>query len=548
MTSQNFGDQRKPSHIVSDALVAVACAFGPMLWRVLAGAGRWPAGDAWAYERIFRTFHHTGRVVLVGWNDINLIGMLPITELWVRVVGDGPHQLHLLGSVMGVVFLLGVRRMLSVVGVQRRTFPLAVAGLSVGFVGVSGTYLSDLFCMAAAMWGLAIAVGLAETPTTERRAVVLSVIAALCLAYAFLIRQQALVPAIAAWSTLPRRRRRNSPAWVFSAVYVVAVVPTYLWRRSLDHGGAETIGLHVRSAIEGWISLWVTLGLVGLPFVLRRTAEPRRSTVRIAMLATPILLMLAGTTIKAAGSLARGQSLAGELARLGGPLGWSAAAVVVAAATLSWSRILSMLPLPRADPAYVLQRALFVLVTGEALIEAASGVYFTRYSLCTTGVLVCLLARHNASTRQSSESVEWNAPSVAVLLAVGFGAYFVVDLSLRWIGGAEQAAAVAECAGIDKADLDGGFVWNGVYTSGFVDSSDIGGATPSDGLPATTEQSVFVGMRREAVLLSHLPADAGSYAVAGPFLSHGVLPGLDERTWLVARPTYATAINACRAK
>jgi hypothetical protein len=531
---------------VIDGLIMSACALGPLIWRILAGSGRWPAGDAWAYERIFRTFHRTGHVALVGWNDINLIGMLPITEPWAAVFGDGPHQLHVLGSMMGVVFLLGVRDVLGTVGVRQRAFPLAVVGLSAAFVGAAGTYLSDVFATAGAVWGLAVILRLTGEPISKRRSALLVFVAALCLAYAFLVRQHAAVAVLAAAWTLYRQRDRRHLAWMFSGLFATMALPWYLWRRSLEHGGVEVTGLYVRSGAAGLIAMWFTLGLVALPLTFRLDAKQGMTPWRYVVLAMPPALVVVATLVDAARPLARGQSLPGELVVHGGLIGWFAAALAIAAATIGWRRMLCASMLPRSDRAPLLQQILVASIIGEAAIVFVGGAYFARYSVLSGALLVCLLASHRAlpAQRPAPDRAVWAPGAVAAVL--GFCSYLVVDFSIRWIGATEQAAAVASCAGIVDSELDAGFIWNGLHTDTAVESNSRD-LPADDGLPMTSEQAVFVGMNRQGVVTSDLPADPSAVAVAGPFRSSGLIPGNTEERWLVVRRTLAAALSGCVA-
>jgi hypothetical protein len=547
MTSPTSTGQRDAARgRAVDGLVVTACALGPMLWRLLAGAGRWPAGDAWAYERIFATFHRTGQVVLVGWNDINLIGMLPVTELWVRVFGSGPHQLHLLGSFMGVIALLGVRHLLGTAGVRQRAVPLAVVGLSAAFVGADGTYLSDVFCMAGVAWGLAIAFHLVTMPGPYRRAALLTVVAAMCMSYAFMIRQHAAVPALAAGVVLYRHRDRRTLAWLYVACSAVVVLPAYIWRRTLDHGGVEITSFYPRSAGSGLVAMWFTLGLVGLPLVWRTPTRRAMSAWHYLILATPLAIVAAATMINAASPLARGQSVAGEFVIQGGGLGWAAALVAMWAATVTWKRILCAGSLHRSDGGFALQVIVMITVVGEALIVIASGTYFARYSIISGAMLVCYLAQRQVPS-SAPASRQQRLLGVGVIAGLAVCSYVVIDFSIRGIGAVKQAAAVAECAGIAPGELDAGFVWNGVNTDGFVDSQQ-GRSAPADGLPPTEEQQVFVEMRRNGVLLdAPVSADPSQYVVTGPFRSEGLIPGNDEDRWLVVRPIYASALASCSA-
>ncbi len=194
-------------------------SLAPFLWRLLAGAGDLPAGDAWAYERIFDTYHATGHIRLVGWNDITLVGMIPVTSLW-----------------------------------------------------VAGTYLSDTFAIAGAVWAVALACRVAHPRGSELPgwATVAAVIgAALAASFGFLVRQQMFVAAVAAgWLLLGAgrgralSRDRTMRFALFASVFLAVSIPIYLWRSGLEHGGQIEFSLHLRGMVAGAEALFIAQGLL----------------------------------------------------------------------------------------------------------------------------------------------------------------------------------------------------------------------------------------------------------------------------------------------
>jgi hypothetical protein len=84
-----------------------------------------------------------------------------------------------------------------------------------------------------------------------------------------------------------------------------------------------------------------------------------------------------------------------------------------------------------------------------------------------------------------------------------------------------------------------------VHSAGYVDSRQRP-RRPSDGLPSTDEQQVFIEMVRNGVVLAAPPPDdASHYVVSGPFRSNGLIPGNNEDRWLAVRTVYSSALEAC---
>lgn len=528
--------------IVEVGLAALLAA-APFAWRLAAGADHLPAGDAWAYERIVRTFHETGEIALVDWNDLSLLGVVPITELWTSIVGFGSFQLHALSSIAGFVALLALRDLLITLRVDMRMMPLVVAGTCLGFVGVSGTFLVDLFSTAAALWTVALTFRALGDDATRTRVLVYSVGAGLASAYAFTVRQNAAVAIAAAVVVLWRDRRRIQGAWwVASASFAVVALPFYAWRAGLEHGGEVMLALHPRSAASALIAMWFTLGLLGLPFAAAAAVRRPRST-RVELLAyLPVAAILVAALAEPAGPLAHGDSLVGALTDRSGAIGWVLAVAVAISTCWAWTRI-GRTVMPPGRVGVELLITLAVMISLEIVATVVTGGYFSRYSLISGFVMVGALAYARTDVRSSgSKSLPIAPVVVATLVAVG--SYVALDRTIASVGALDQIAAIAECAGLAPANIDGGFSWNGLHYDGIANAA-MDQVPRDDGLPTTDEQLVFVEMERHAVIVDSRPDFDGGLDAVGPFESTGLLPFNTADRWIIPAPEWSDRVAAC---
>lgn len=520
-------------------------SLAPFFWRLLVDAGDLPAGDAWAYERIFDTYHATGHLRLVGWNDITLVGMIPVTSLWVAIVGYGQTQLHLLGSVMCAVALLGFRSLLVTFNVVRRLPALLLfAGFS-GFVGIAGTYLSDTFAIAGAVWAVALACRVAYPRDREwpRWANVSAIVAAaLAASFGFLVRQQMFVAAVAAsWLLLGRRplaRERITRTALFVAVFIAVSAPIYLWRSGLEHGGQIEFDLHLRGMVSGAEAMFVAQGLLFFAALLWvRGLHPvtKRGLLLIAVVALgEFAAMAAGwSQVVPAHPLVFGiqeqYGLDGGAVALVAILGAATTGWVwVARACVNWrdGRVHLTSDSPLRHPLAVV---VLLAIAFEATVVIATGAYWTRYSLFMAfATIVVLMAR----TLQ--KSVLAAAITGVVLLA----SYWELDHSLTPTEAIKEAADITSCFGISPEHLDATFSWDGKYYTGI--ASVYRGDLVPDGLPLTHDWSTFPAMERDAVLTRGYPGLDDTWVVIGPIDSSGLIPTTHQDWWLTVRRSAIT--------
>ena len=124
--------------------------------------------------------------------------------------------------------------------------------------------------------------------------------------------------------------------------------------------------------------------------------------------------------------------------------------------------------------------------------------------------------------------------AVVAVGALAAGSFWALDMSVAPARALDEIAGVVDCAGIARDEVDGGFVWNGMYHRG-VASTTSEEAPPDDGLPPTDEQLTFVEMRRRVVVLPDQPSAEDATFTIGPFRSSGVLPFTTTERWIVTR-------------
>ena len=545
-------DPRQRAIGVAEVLLALALALAPWVWRVIAHDDL-PAGDAWAYERIARTLHVTGHLHMVGWNDINLVGMLPVTAAWTAITGFSSTALHLLGSVMAFVGLLGASMLLRDTGVQRRLIALVLIGAGWGLPIVSGTYLSDAFAFAGAIWAVALAVRVVVRPPQSTAARLgLVCLAALAGAYGVSVRQQAAAGIAAALAVLWFHRtndrwsgRRLIP--VFLGVVVLATVPVLWWRSTFELSGEVMVVFLPRSTAAGMMHFLLGMGLVAGAASFARSGPAAPVDQRRALVAIAGGIAITVVTVVSGSPQHDLLDLPGVLWDHVGTLWFIIILLPLAmVATDGLTRLWSERP-ARPSGLFV---ATMVTVLAEAASVVVTGNYFSRYSLLSVAMVVTSVsAQQRPATAAASTAV---VPPARIRLAAAggltciliLGAYYYLDNALMQRAGLRAAAAVAKCLGVEPQFVDGGFDWNGKYYQGIADP-----AMPPpipDGLPENGQRRPFVELRRRAVVVAARPAESVALVVIGPFDSAALLPGNQQRSWLVLRASDVQPADVAR--
>ena len=559
----------------------------PFLWRSSLGVLRIPAGDAWAYQRIVQVFHETGTLQGVGWNDINLLGVLVPVIPWIDVFGFGPVQLAVLTCLFGMLALCATRDLSRLLPPRRRLLVIAaVAGFG-GFVGSSATFLVDIYAFAGSAVALACAVRLlarsgpatgsgarwAPRAITEAGVVVATV-------FAFSVRQQtAVLPVAVAWylwnTGYPRRRvLAIVGAWTIGSVGFLA------YRARLHSGGQVFYGLSIRSALVALFAMSVHLGIALAPFALlggRWRALVRSRFWRTCGAAFTLGVVAVSTTsfaVEAYGGLdmAFARPLAwplvfrlpvfvvlGMLAASGGVALLDAVAVhlvgrepdLVATSTGRPVGAGHTVPVVlrslvtrggSPDPRSLLARVAALSLLGDAAVVVVSSFYEPRYSMVTV-LAGALLITATAGSERPSRSRQ---RAVIAALATGWLLSFVsLDLSAITARAYFRAADQAECRGVAATRIDGGFTWNGVH-QGTADRATPA-ARPDDGLPVTPTGRFYPTLKRDAVVsVTTLKVGPGVVQLP-PLVVSGLLPGDRRTVYTAVRQSALTGPATCTA-
>lgn len=527
---------------VAETLVCAALAVLPYLVRVVSGTRRLPNDDNWAYVRIFDELQRTGELVLVDWNDINLVGIFPLSQVWAFLVGDGPLQLHFLGSVMGFVVLMSLVSALRSVGASDTFLPVVALGVFIGFVGTAGTYMADLFALAGSASSLALALAVAARRRSDLAAALLvggSVLAAL---FAFSVRQQTIIAAGVVGLVLLLAPRVPRWAWVgFGAAYGVGIVPFYLWRSGLENGGSPILGVSPRAAA---VSVLIQVALVAaamLPVVVRDhgflvdkavalrivsgvVAGAAFAVVDIGDYASDPLILLARVA----------DANAGVRFVLGALL----ANVGVTVALGVWRRRLDLSDRLRL----ALGIGLLVTAVADVAVVVLGSAYYARYSMFLIVLAFVVWACSEPSDGvRSSESVRgaW-----VVVAMIGLSSYWMLDRDVTAIRVSMDGADVAACAGVPPEEVDAGFVWMGTHYEGvsvarYQDQPEI-----DDGLPASWYHRIFPDSERTVLVTEDRPEE-DDVAVVGHVSRSGLLPGNSADRWIVVRSDDTDLLAGC---
>ena len=513
----------------------------PYLWRVVAGTRRLPNDDTWAYERIFATFLDTGRIVLIDWNDINLVGMLPVARVWVAIVGHGPLQLHLLGALMALIALLALRSILRLVAPEATMLGIASLGVFSGFVVTTGTFMADQFALAGGLVAIALAAHAVASPRPDRVRYLLVGAAVVAALFAFSVRQQSAVVAVTVVAVLFMARPRLPLGWLgFAGPFGVLAGVFHLWRSALPDGGTVTFTFSSRMILAGWLVLGLSLCVALLPLVFASARREVNLAVRLLASAAAVVFALA---VDAGAWVNDYLSPLGQLARGGaGVRAFAAVVLVNVVLTVVWA-VRARRP-ELGDPILAgLLAGAALSVTFDVVAVALSSEYYSRYSLVTLALLLVVLARsvpRAGADTPGSGGRAWGAVAVLGLLAI-----WALDVTQAEPVAAQRAAELAACAGIEPHELDAGMVWMGSHSTGVVVADHLSQPWIDDGLPRTQYRRVFPNSTRRAVMLDDLPADLDGLGVE-PVEGSGVLPLSSSTYWLVvADGEEAEALGAC---
>ena len=252
-------------------LVAVGgvCVGLPVVVSALSGNLTIPHNDAWSMSRIAQTFATTGRIRLLGWNDMNLIGQV----VMLGPLGSSLVAQQLAVAVLSLLCLLCAYRLLAVSLSTKDAFlGTVLLGLMPGWASLSTSFETDVPALAATFATL-----LLGRRALMRDSVGWLTATVLVSLWAVSIREQAIVAPVAVliygWLTRRSRPRLGARTLCLAAVCAAPVLVGFeVWRWGLPLGQNPTPTAGLLQFVGGlfaWGSrTYFTLALVLAPAVL----------------------------------------------------------------------------------------------------------------------------------------------------------------------------------------------------------------------------------------------------------------------------------------
>lgn len=256
-------------------VIAVLGVGVPWLVAAITGNLAIPHNDAWSYSRIAAMFARTGKVQLLGWNDMTLIGQIVMLGPLGRsiVVQQTAVALFALVALYCVYHLVGHS-----LTTRRALLATAMAAMWPGLASLATSFMTDIPALAGAL--LALALGRAALERDSRRLFALSLVVAF---WAATVREQALAaPAailVCGLFTHRSRERLNVATLLTAAVVFVILYGGFVhWRNGLPNGDnpqlAFSLGPFIRTLENMAPVYYLTLAAPLAPAAFL-TAHPR---------------------------------------------------------------------------------------------------------------------------------------------------------------------------------------------------------------------------------------------------------------------------------
>ena len=249
--------------------IGCVCVVLPVLVSALSGNLAIPHNDAWSMSRIAQTFARTGRIRLLNWNDMNLIGQV----VMLGPLGSSIVVQQLAVAVLSLLCLFCVYCLLAMsLSPRDAVLGTALLGLWPGWASLSTSFETDVPTFAATFAALLLG------RRALRRDSVGWLTAALVVSFwAVSIREQAIVAPVAiftyGWLTRRSRRRLSAGRLCLAAAAGAALVAGFeAWRWGLPMGQdpAPTAGLlRFLGGLFAWgARTYLTLAIALAPAVL----------------------------------------------------------------------------------------------------------------------------------------------------------------------------------------------------------------------------------------------------------------------------------------
>jgi 4-amino-4-deoxy-L-arabinose transferase-like glycosyltransferase len=476
----------------------------PVMSAYVTGTIDVPQNDDWSYSRIVLTLHQTGRLDLVGWNEMSLVGHLLWGLPFLDVFGANLRALHLgqaLAGAIGILCTFLIAR--HFVPDRRAASVSALVAAFPSYALLSTSYMTDTTAFAAQMACLALGLAALER---DRRSGSLLLAASLAVGlFGFMTREFVVAAPVAVIAGYAFRARRESHRRWISRTVVLALsfaLPAalfYLWRQGLPAGQSVIEGRlearHVAFIVRAFFTvafgvlpvaiLWI--GQAGSRVMATRSVLAAGSITGLLGMATIAAAigqspssLLTGNTLTRLGSLPGGERLLGRQEPLFPLPLWlviilaALTAGVLVAMALTHGAIqaahrVGRLGLGSTPPAAVV---LICYCAGTALLigvrATLGGSLFERYLWGLAAALaICLLMLLD----HRPVATRWRFLAFAAILTVAGSSLAVLLEEHAFDAARWRAGAVAVARGADPRSIDAGFEWAGFHSRVDVDSS-----------------------------------------------------------------------------
>jgi hypothetical protein len=478
--------------------------------------------DDWAFARVAFALHDTGHLRLVGWAQMNLVGLVAWAQPWLWVFGDHMWVVALSAATL-VGIGLGAFYRLARAMLPRTLALLAVSAIVFypGFLRDIPTFMTD--APALAVQAIALAVGARALSSAGRRRVVLLAVVVAIGFFGFTIREFAICAPLAVLGAafLDDRAARRRLAMVMLG-FVAVCGAFYVWRTGLPgtqklHGGST---LSVETIIAVRAACTVSLSLVPvLVWTIRSWWPPIHTRARFlgsALGASAVTLavavprsaqhILVGDYIQARGVNGLLDVLGTRPALVPQPV-WAAVVVVSILATVLIAGRLAECAAVRLRDHDARSRMLALHlagVVGACMFAAVlNGQLFDRYLWpIALSAPILMLRRYQPHKSYRLRPIGFVALGVlALAIALNSAAFD----GARW-----QAGQALVRSGLPAASIDAGWEWTGAHATG---PAHPDGNFTSVG--AVSWWSTWFDHPTTCALVTASPIDAPGYVLTG---------------------------------
>ena len=450
-------------------LVAVVAAVAGHAWGV-------PRTDDWAFARVAYTLHDTGHLHLVGWSQMNLVGLVVWAQPWLWAFGDSAAALDASAAALIAVGLVAAFRLgRRAAGPRGGVAAVGVLVVFPGFLRDIPTFMTD--GPALAVQAIVLAVGAATVSAVGRRRTALMCAVVGIGFFGFTIREFAIAAPLAVLGALVLQRRRGAAAGIVALL--ASCGSFYVWRQALP--GAQPLGQHPASTVVAMTAVQalctVCLGLIPiLAWTWRGWRTPVLPRARrlgqclgLALATLPALATrfgggtqwLVGHYLDRAGVNGNVDTLGVRPDLLPQPiwvlLNLAGIAAMVVVCGLVADALATRGQRPRRPTTTLL--VLHVTIASSACVAAAAlnGQVFDRYLwpvVLSAALLVLRAYGHQPAARLATGVSLVAAAALAVALTLNSNSFDAA----RWDAGRQLVAS-----GVPAQAIDAGFEWTGAH-------------------------------------------------------------------------------------